>query len=49
MRKTPSLISEIIEKSKKDPWYKRMKRRITLRLFIFVRSIEWKFRYCKAK
>lgn len=49
MRKTPSLISEIMEKSKKNPWYIRMKRRIALRMFIFTRSIEWKLRYCKAK
>lgn len=45
MRKTPSLIKQIMEKSKKDPWYVKLKRRIRLKLFIFKCSIKqwwWK-------
>ena len=36
MRKFPSLIKEILDNSKKDPWYVKLKRKIRHKFFIFI-------------
>jgi len=41
MRKTPSLIKQIMEKSKKDSWHVKLKRKIRLKIFIFTCATRW--------